>query len=96
LIRTSHVRKMQCDFSASSARVSYFGGDNRGAVGFQRNVLEQLGFQELSGAMPVIERISEANPGLELERKSCPEARGASVQPVRLRGDQLCMRRCGD
>jgi len=59
---------MQCDFSASSARVSYFGGDNRGAVGCQRNVLEQLGFQELSGAMPVIERISEANPGLELER----------------------------
>ena len=43
-------------------------GHNRGAVGFQRNVLEQLGFQELSGAMPVIERISEANPGLELER----------------------------
>jgi len=59
---------MQCDFSASSARVSYLGGDSRGAVGFQRNVLEQLGFQELSGAMPVIERISEANPGLELER----------------------------
>ena len=43
-------------------------GHNRGAVGFQRNVLEQLEFQELSGAMPVIERISEANPGLELER----------------------------
>ena len=42
--------------------------DSRGAVSFQRNVLEKLGFQELQDALPIIQRIAQANPGLELDR----------------------------
>jgi hypothetical protein len=44
-------------------------GENRGAVQFQRHVFTQrLGFEELQGALPIIQRIAEATPGLGLDR----------------------------
>ena len=54
--------------------------DSRGAVSFQRNVLEKLGFQELQDALPVIQRIAQANPGLELDRMLQQD-----VSPLRFR-----------
>jgi hypothetical protein len=44
-------------------------GENRGALQFQRHVFTQrLGFEELQGALPIIQRIAEATPELRLER----------------------------
>ena len=50
------------------------------AVSFQRNVLEKLGFQELQDALPIIQRIAQANPGLELDRMLQQD-----VSPLRFR-----------
>ena len=44
------------------------GANSRGAVEFQRSVLLKLGFQELPDALSSIQRISDANPELELNR----------------------------
>ena len=44
------------------------GANSRGAVEFQRSVLLKLGFQELPDALSIIQRISDANPELELNR----------------------------
>ena len=44
-------------------------GENRGAVEFQRHVFTQrLGFEELQGALPIIQRIAAATPELGLDR----------------------------
>jgi hypothetical protein len=44
-------------------------GENRGAVQFQRHIFTQrLGFEELQGALPIIQRIAEATPELGLGR----------------------------
>ena len=70
-------------------------GNSRGAAAFQRHVLEKLGFQELLDAMPVIQRISDAKPELELGRvmrqdvtalrfRHVPVARGGGSAPQRL------------
>eukprot|EP00966_Prymnesium_polylepis_P300579 6946460-Prymnesium_polylepis.1 len=43
-------------------------GENRGAVHFQHHVFTQrLGFEELQGALPIIQRIAEATPELGLD-----------------------------
>ena len=53
----------------------------RGPVQFQRHVFTQkLGFEEVDGALPIIQRIAEANPGLELESIMSQE-----VTPLRFR-----------
>ena len=54
--------------------------NSRGAVEFQRNVLGKLGFQELPDALTVIQRISDANPELKLER-----VMQQGVMPLRFR-----------
>ena len=54
--------------------------NSRGSVAFQRNVLQKLGFQELPDAMSVIQRISDANPKLMLDR-----VQQQDVTPLRFR-----------
>ena len=44
-------------------------GDNGGAVAFQRHVFTQkLGYEEVPGALPIIQRMAAENPELELDR----------------------------
>jgi hypothetical protein len=54
--------------------------NSRGAVAFQRHVLQKFGFQELPDAMSVIQRISDANPKLMLDR-----VQQQDVTPLRFR-----------
>jgi hypothetical protein len=63
-------------------------GENQGAVHFQRHVFtKKLGYDELPGALPIIERIAEANPALGLDR-----IMGQNVTPVRFRKGSVARR----